>query len=338
MTVSSRCRAFTLIELLVVFGVISILCALLLPAVQGAREASRRSQCVNNLRQIGLAIHAYHESNGCFPITVIPIQTHNLDYGGFYSVHTRLTPYLDQGVLYNAINFTIGTWAPEFVCGGPAYPWRFAINAANATAMETSLSVFLCPSDEGPFRETGNNYRGCQGVGPHYGTYAEFPDSGNGLFPMEGPITAARVPDGLSHTVAFSERLRGSGDHSRFSPERDVYQYHEEPHTADDQVMSCRIVARPANIPLGFISSGKWWFHTGMERTLFNAAQVPNGRVPDCLLCAAAHGIGMATARSRHSGGVNVLMGDGSVRFVRETIALDVWRGLATRNGQELVD
>jgi prepilin-type processing-associated H-X9-DG protein len=107
--------------------------------------------------------------------------------------------------------------------------------------------------------------------------------------------------------------------------------------TADDLITSCRIAARPENNAKGYVSSGASWFCTGPDLTLYNHAQAPNGKVPDGLLMALPP-FGMATARSRHLGGVNVLMGDGSTRFVGETINQDVWRGLGTRNGQELVD
>lgn len=330
-------RGFTLIELLVVIGIISILIGLFLPAVQSAREAARRTQCLNNLHQIGLALHAYHGANGCFPPPLTQLTTP--DYGGYYSILVRMLAYLDQAPLFNAVNFEIGTWPTDSI--GVMPPQHdLALNAANATAMETQLLVFLCPSDGGPLGQWGNNYRGNTGVGPGNATDAHHPDSGNGLFPEVefGPMRMSDVPDGLSHTAAFSERLRGSGTPGRFDPSRDVYQmagYFAL--DADTLLQACRIAARPDN-KYGDVISGRTWFWTGREHTLYNHAQVPNGKVPDCAGGSILTRLDMATARSWHPGGVHVLMGDGSTRFVQETIAQPVWRAFGTRNGGELVD
>jgi prepilin-type processing-associated H-X9-DG protein len=237
--------------------------------------------------------------------------------------------------VYNSINFLTGTWPPDtFHVGATAL--QLQLNSCNATASGTGISLFLCPSDGGPFADTGNNYRGNTGLGPFASPWAETPDSGNGLFPELGTIRISQVPDGLSHTVALSERLRGSGRQPP-DPERDMFQRSGIAYTADQLVMACRIAARPSNTP-GFDTNGRWWFWAGRERTLYNQAQAPNGPVPDCTYGASTPMIDMATARSRHPGGVNVLMGDGSSRFVANAIAQQVWRGLGTRNGGELVD
>jgi prepilin-type N-terminal cleavage/methylation domain-containing protein/prepilin-type processing-associated H-X9-DG protein len=329
-------RAFTLIEVLVTIGILSILVALLLPAVQSAREAARRAQCQNNLHQIGLALHSYHASENCFPTALTTDKRPNgALYAGLYSVQSRLLPYLDQVALYNAINYATGTWPIDTYLAPPPRGY-LQLNSVNSTAYRTGIGIFLCPSDGGPFVRTGNNYRGNTGVGPSGATWVELPDSGNGVFPEIGTITAARVTDGLSHTVAFSERLRGSGRQPP-DPERDMFKRLGVVNTADQLLMACRIAARPANTP-GFATSGQWWFWTGRERTLYNHAQVPNGSIPDCTYGGMTPMIDMATARSRHPGGANVLMGDGSGRFVPDSIAQPVWRGLGTRNGGELVD
>ena len=169
----------------------------------------------------------------------------------------------------------------------------------------------------------------------------EHPDSGNGVMPEIGTVNVAWVVDGLSHTAACSERLRGSNgsaESSRLDRERDMFALNTFTRTADDLLVGCRIAARPNNPRTGFVLTGKSWFWTGTEQTLYNHAEVPNGRVPDCAIGGSMTHLGMTTARSAHHGGVNVGMCDGSVRFVSETVAEPVWRGFGTRNGGELVD
>lgn len=328
--------AFTLIELLVAIGVAGVMVSLLLPGIQSAREAARRAGCQNNLHQIGLALHNYHDANNCFPPSVTnAMRGDGSMYLGFYSVHCRLIAYLENRPLYDSINFAIGTWPADTFLVAPT-AGQLMLNQANETASRTGFATFLCPSDGGEFASRGNNYRANAGVGPSFLTQAETPDSGNGMFPEIGTVTMARVPDGLSHTAAFSERVRGSGSIIP-NPERDVFKREGVANTADELMIECRIAARPANQE-GFVYSGRWWFWTGRDRTLYNHAQTPNGAIPDCTYGGMTPMIDMATARSRHPGGVNILMGDGSNRFVLGTISQEVWRGLGTRNGRELVD
>jgi prepilin-type N-terminal cleavage/methylation domain-containing protein/prepilin-type processing-associated H-X9-DG protein len=327
-------RGFTLIEGLVAIGIIGLLVALLLPAVQAAREAARRATCQNHLHQIGLAIHAYEGQNGCFPVGV-STSSRSPHYGGLFSIHVRLLPHLDLRAAYDAVNFDAGTWPLDEFEWSPGLAEQ-AVNAVNGTVFRSSVSVFLCPSDDRPRSSGGNNYRGTAGVGPHVGTLAEYPDSGNGIFADVEAIRPAYVPDGLGHTVMFSERLRGSGDPAGPVVERDIAHMPAIFVSNADQLMTlCRIAARPTNE--FYVRPGWQWFWRGRGHTLYTHAQPPNGSVVDCLNTGLAKD-GMATARSMHPGGVNVLMGDGSMRFVAEGISVAVWRGLGTRNGNELVD
>jgi len=335
-----RSAGLTLIELLVVIGIVAILIALLLPAVQSARAAARRSACANNLRQMGLAIHGYMGDFSVFPPSITTRFTRYSPggiYYGLFSLHSRLLPYLDQVALYNAINFSVGTAPLDAVGAGIPSSRAQASAVYNATVFQTGLQVFLCPSDGGAFLDTGCSYRGNAGVGPFLSTSARHRDSGNGLLTDGGIVSVAYVPDGLSHTAACSERVRGTDQPNGLSPERDIFPTrYGSILTADEAVQACRIAARPG--VAAFTQSGRWWFWAGRERTLYIHAQAPNGRIPDCLRPGSFTAIGMVTARSLHPGGVNVLMGDGSLRFVGEGIALPVWRGLGTRNGGELVD
>ena len=334
----SRPRGFTLIELLVVIGVVAILAALLLPAVQAAREAARRMSCRNNLHQIGLALHSYVAAVGTFPPSnlghrVIP----NLPrYQGYYSIFIRILPDLDGRPLYDATNFETGTNPETFMYR--LEEQDLAENTANQTVLNSRVGTFLCPSDGGAFADTGCNYRGNTGVGPHFDIYAEFPDSGNGLFPEVNLVAPAMITDGLSHTAAVSERIRGSGRKGAGRHDRDMFPIRGPAYTADDLCKGCQIAARPEYEQDMYLENGRWWFWTGRERTLYNHAQVPNGRIPDCIVGGGMTAAGMATARSEHPGGVNLLTADGSVRFVQESVNQAVWRGLGTRNGGELID
>ncbi len=329
-------RGFTLIELLAVLGIISILIGLLLPAVQAAREASRRLQCQNNLRQLGLAVQAYVGIHQAFPpATTNGAVTH---YGGFFSIHVHLLPYVERTAIYDSVNFVLGTWpTTALLFSVKGMPFEQTANAAAATAMNQQISTFLCPSDAGQFASTGNNYRGNVGVGPGYGVTTELPDSGNGIFNEVEIVRISQVPDGLSHTALLSERLRGSGLASGFDPRRDLYQTMAPIVTADGALKACRIAARPGNT-VGSTVMGSIWFWTGRDNTLYTHTQNPNGRIPDCANGGALPQQDMSTARSNHPGGVNAAMCDGSVRFFQETISIPVWRAFGTRNGGEIVD
>ncbi len=333
-------HGFTIVELLTVVGVICILIALLLPAIQAVRESARRAQCANNLKQIGMALHSYEGHYRRLP----PNLTGTNEYGGFFSVHVRLLPYLELSSLYHSINFETGLWPVETPVVHYHTQGRLW-NAHNHTLMTTQVAAFLCPSDGGAFLETGTNYRANQGTGPNTLRTAEFPDSDNGLFPFRMPIGLGGARDGLSHTAAFAERLRGSGrvrnsvggNAARMlDPTRDVFLQIPTAHTADQWYQSCKISGRSDNPHPGYVIAGKRWYLLSGFFTLYNHVATPNDGVPDCV--AGSGGEAMMTARSGHPGGVHVLMGDGSVRFTLNGVALNVWRGLGTRDGGELVD
>jgi prepilin-type N-terminal cleavage/methylation domain-containing protein/prepilin-type processing-associated H-X9-DG protein len=329
---------FTLIELMVVVSIIGLLIALTLPAVQSAREAARRAQCENNLKQIGLALHNYEAANRCFPLNwgeprIDPDRGRPWHIGGRpYSALTRLLPFLERQPLYASINFQVETFPDERSISSFPFP-------QNTTAYATSVSVYLCPSD-GASGSTpyGCNYRGNYGVGPHSATSKETYDSGNGFYSFPGVIGPQSFPDGLSHTVAYSERLRGSGPNGGLAPARDFGEIMVMAYciTKDaDYALSCCKIASTKGFP-AYRDAGFTWFYGDFECTAYNHAQEPNGRIPDAIT--GGPWMGIVTARSLHPGGVNSLMGDGSVRFAKDSTARAVWRALGTRNGDELVE
>lgn len=326
-------RGFTLIELLVVVSIGGLIIALLLPAVQSARESARRAACSNNLRQIGLALNNYYSSLQAFPYYIADYR-----YAGaviktgpaeFLSAQSRLLPYLDQTPLFNAINVYL---EQDPMTGVPA----------NGTATAATIAVFLCPSDPSAFPTAGgNNYRASVGIGPQWGPNVESPDSGNGFFDESFTLmTASQFRDGLSHTVAFSERLRGSGIPGRGQPERDYSDLTPYPSAAlrdaNYALGWCRIAAIEQGMV--FVQGGEGWLIERRENTSFCHAQEPNGQIPDALARAYPTSWGISTSRSWHFGGVFALTGDGATRFVNETIDRSVWRALGTRSGGEVVE
>ena len=329
--------AFTLIELLVVVSIIGLLIGLTLPAVQAAREAARRAQCANNLKQIGLALHNYESANKSFPLNwgsprVDPSLNHPFYIGGRpYSALARLLPDLDNQPLFASINFSVETFPTD---DGSDFPFP-----QNQTAFATNLSVYLCPTDGAstPTRYS-TNYRGNYGVGPSFSTTQETYDSGNGFYSFPGVLGPRSFPDGLSHTVAYCERLRGTGNGGGLFPARDFGNILVGINCTNrdaDYALACCQLAATQGFP-AYRDAGFTWFYGDFECTAYNHAQEPNGRIPDAITNSGW--VGIVTARSLHPGGVNGLMADGSVRFFKDSITRGVWRGLGTRNGDELVE
>ncbi len=327
-------RAFTLIELLVSITVIGILMALLLPAVQMAREAARRMSCANNLSQIGRALHNYHDTHRVLPFGC------GTDYDGVvsslgtladrrYSAHSQILPQLDQANVYQRINFHVAPFDP-YVNSGAYEPTCIAsggLSAVNGQAAVTVVNVFLCPTDIDRLRSVWghNNYRSCNGSGWHG-------RNGNGLFGQNSSVRFGMVTDGLSNTAMFSERCKGTWDHNILDPLADIYDlagiWSEDTFREFCQSLSPeQAAAYHQNV-----DAGQNWLEANFNWTRYNHLVSPNH--VSCKNGFTWDGVGMA-ASSRHTGGVNVLLGDGRVRFISENIDPVTWRGLGTIHGGE---
>jgi prepilin-type N-terminal cleavage/methylation domain-containing protein/prepilin-type processing-associated H-X9-DG protein len=355
---SSRRKAFTLIELLVVIAIIAVLIALLLPAVQAAREAARRSQCVNNLKQIGLALMNYESAGGSFPWTQgttsarFPTINNGFmpwdspagngdEWANFGSLALML-PYMEQTQTYNAINFNFGlnTFAGQ---GGSGY------DVVQVTAITQVITSFICPSDgKGKGR---NNYRASNGT--NWDWWSREGGAGALTRPQRGGQTIgtiAGVSDGTSNTISFFERNRGDGDNTVYSP-GDVYPgsiptgftYYILSQPTDYQYLVSTVI--PACVT--FVKSnptatwdwgGFYWAAGEYTNTVGNFNVTPNSKIPDCSPWGGVGtGYGFFAARSRHPGGVNVAMTDGSVKFIKDTIAYQTWYALSTRSVGEVL-
>lgn len=337
-------HGFTLIELLVSLSIISILIALLLPAVQSAREAARRAACSNNLRQMGLALNSYQSGRGTFPLLYEGLVTSDgtpkgtpLGFGAF-SVHSSLLPYLEQPGLYDSINFSVP---------GPGDAGSFDVSRphpANGTAARIALALFLCPSDPAGRSDegwAGTNYRSNLGT--------VLPPSGASAAPIEG-LNGAFAPlrafgpevflDGLSTTAAFSEKPSGGGT-ERGAYNRFIGYWWESSGalytSADELIAICR--SRRSDPPFYSNGVGTTWLQPSFKQTYYNHNAGPNRDVPDCI--GGWNGgepplsNGSFAARSYHPGGVYVGLVDGHVKFVTNSVGLAVWRGAGTRAGDE---
>ena len=322
---------FTLIELLVVIAIVGVLVALLLPAVQAARESARRAQCTNNLKQIGLGLHNYHASVGSFPVGFlyptgpVPPTTSVLQYR--WSALAQMAPYLEQAGLYNALNFDLPlAYKPANAAGfWPFYP-------ENTTAMATRVSVFLCPSDGGPAPAADSgptNYAFCTGDGTPGGDAA----GANGAFVLGPARSLADIVDGSSGTVAVSEQVLGvAGPYTQTTP---------TPRPTSPARAFARVSAGPltdegcAGAAAGWLfNKGAGWWDGNYLNTLYNHHAAPNAPRPDCITY---HNPGWKAARSFHPGGVNTLFCDGHAAFAKDSVNADVWRALSTRASGEVV-
>ncbi len=354
-------RGFTLIELLVVIAIIAVLIALLLPAVQAAREAARRAQCVNNLKQFGLAMHNYHSSNDSFPMGA---SQSYYNYGGGqpcttwnnWSAHAMMLNFLEQTALYNAINFSMEGRGSDYA------------SAANSTAYNAKIAVFLCPSDTNAGRVNDNCYYGS--VGPTTNAGSDVPprnaspactgptsyaDDTSGVFAFRLARGLRDITDGSSNTVAFSEGQTGPPSpaitpgamimNAGLSGNGYFINANMNPANVLADLQTCSNQYNLTNLGNISVGHGHDWGIGGMGATLFNTIVPPNSTQYKWAACRTDCGGGCdgasmdhSNAASYHSGGANVLMADGSVRFVKSSLSMQTWWALGTRAGNEVID
>jgi len=339
----TRRRGFTLIELLVVIAIIAVLIALLLPAVQAAREAARRAQCVNNLKQIGLGLHNYHSTVGTFPLgnALAYSDPGKQTTWGTFSALSMMLPYVEQTPLYNSCNFNWTVWYGQGA-------------TLNSTVWKTKVNSFLCPSDGNTGGDFLNSYHGSYGTGTD-----PWLSNTNGLFASQNRSFGIQdCTDGSSNTIAFVEALTGD-----FSNLRQRHRQYisglpgsgAPPNTGADARANLPAVMAAGDACVQAVASGSpgpgknsnrgYRWQTGSPGlSLTNIIITPNmTRFPlsacrmDCVAgCGTDFGHLFAPS-SKHSGGVNVLMGDGSVRFVKDSVSQLTWMGLGSRNGEEVI-
>ena len=335
-----RRAGFTLIELLVVIAIIAVLIALLLPAVQAAREAARRAQCLNNLKQIGLAVNNYESSVGALPMTMALVGAGNtVAYDTGWSAQARILPFLEGNTLFNAANIGI-----------------FKEDPSNTTVIKLTVAAFICPSEIKPTPSTHDygvsgvtNYGFCGGDWFVWGGF-------NGPMNRQafGPNRSRRlaeISDGLSNTLVVSEVKAYQGaSNCRFTTLPSVNDPNNIPSPLADPFTVAPEYDNGGCMTLNQLEFHTEWSDGHVHTGGFTTAWAPNkaiiGRVTYPGLDLDLNGkneeeggptFAAINARSYHPGGVNALFADGSVKFIKSTVNGLTWRALGTVAGGEIV-
>jgi prepilin-type N-terminal cleavage/methylation domain-containing protein/prepilin-type processing-associated H-X9-DG protein len=354
MTTRTR-RGFTLIELLVVIAIIAVLIGLLLPAVQAAREAARRSQCVNNLKQIGIALHNYHTAYDCFPPAALPTSTGAgaVVGNGPFSAHARLLGYLEQSAMYTAANFNLCAFNDPYS------------NLVNSTVTTARISSFVCPSSPPstwnlnfvtPLTAVapGSSYFGSAGssLATNYPAPASAGGQPNGVFTFNSPAIGVRdILDGTSSTIAFGEWKIGDGNTSLLTiPSDAAYSggslpagATNTPNSMTPQTVLAWMATCQKNLSATATGNFSWigeaWAF-GLPGSAFgNVLMPPNSKYPGCIV-GGPGGLPNPAAfepSSYHPGGANFLMCDGSVRFLKDSVSIQTLWKLGSRAQGEII-
>lgn len=300
-----RSAGFTLVELLVVIAIIGVLVALLLPAVQAAREAARRMQCKNGLKQLALAIHNYHDVNSAFPIGALPV---NNDFDG-HSWYSRILPQIEQTALYNGLNFSV-------IVG----------NNNNPDLRATKLPAHFCPSDNAMMQESTNNtwkvwrtnYAANFGNTNYGGTTKSSETFKGAPFGINNAFNFGTVTDGTSNTLLLGEVV---------TPKNAGWQgYYGVPMYAGGAGFTGWFTPNS----LGPDEMARKCFNDNLDTAIAAKCASAGGNQADV-----ANQV--ATLRSKHSGGVNSARCDGSVQFLSQNIDLVTYRAMTSAQGAEVI-
>jgi prepilin-type N-terminal cleavage/methylation domain-containing protein/prepilin-type processing-associated H-X9-DG protein len=338
-------RAFTLIELLVVIAIIAVLISLLLPAVQAAREAGRRIQCVNNLKQIGLALHHYISYSNVLPPG--RFNSHIAGHGNCWGTYSQLLPQLDQAAIFNAFNFNLP-------------PDTDTLSESNSTGFEAFIGSLLCPTDSAPaLIPVGGGLFATHNYNVNVGSgypVVQFPapplfGTPNGPFFENSRVGPAGFTDGMSNTAAVTETVRSTLGSTYATDPLGVFLVTGNnkttgPPLSSDADYAALCLSLPPSTNQFQATRGVRWHYGAPGHSMYNHLRPPNSKQPDC-----RGGLPHSTrsdplwnwlslnvaARSKHAGGVNSLMADGHVQFIKDSIDVLVWQALGSRNGGEVV-